>query len=214
MLWNGCSPSAGICVHDAPEYAPKLAELFDELTESFDWPESNIVAGRHVVPFGRWTRVASVFIRGGYSALVELAVPSGAPSDDFPFCLSFLEKYKTPESVEAIVTIIEILQAKRSRTAEARRKTTESINLLLSFKDSPAPSNGQESTVRSFLHDNLREATTTSDRAVIMCALRGVGNEQSLKLVGNAGPLDSPWEDVPATVKRTIRRRLRNTELC
>ena len=21
MLWNGCSPSAGICVHDAPEYA-------------------------------------------------------------------------------------------------------------------------------------------------------------------------------------------------
>ena len=24
MLWNGCSPSAGICVHDAPEYAYKL----------------------------------------------------------------------------------------------------------------------------------------------------------------------------------------------
>ena len=23
MLWNGCSPSAGICVHDAPEYAFK-----------------------------------------------------------------------------------------------------------------------------------------------------------------------------------------------
>ena len=24
MLWNGCSPSAGICVHDAPEYAFQL----------------------------------------------------------------------------------------------------------------------------------------------------------------------------------------------
>ena len=24
MLWNGCSPSAGICVHDAPEYAARV----------------------------------------------------------------------------------------------------------------------------------------------------------------------------------------------
>ena len=28
MLWNGCSPSAGICVHDAPEYAQKRLERF------------------------------------------------------------------------------------------------------------------------------------------------------------------------------------------
>ena len=27
MLWNGCSPSAGICVHDAPEYANRKDSL-------------------------------------------------------------------------------------------------------------------------------------------------------------------------------------------
>ena len=27
MLWNGCSPSAGICVHDAPEYALNMPRI-------------------------------------------------------------------------------------------------------------------------------------------------------------------------------------------
>ena len=30
MLWNGCSPSAGICVHDAPEYAAPRVRRDDE----------------------------------------------------------------------------------------------------------------------------------------------------------------------------------------
>ena len=34
MLWNGCSPSAGICVHDAPEYAGQQFVPFQGPLES------------------------------------------------------------------------------------------------------------------------------------------------------------------------------------
>ncbi len=35
MLWNGCSPSAGICVHDAPEYA-WMKQVARNLTDMWD----------------------------------------------------------------------------------------------------------------------------------------------------------------------------------
>lgn len=53
-------------------------------------------------------------------------------------------------------------------------------------------------------------ASSPVERASVLGALRGVGNDESLRLIAAGTPLEYPWEGVEATVTRVIRKRLKS----
>ena len=55
-------------------------------------------------------------------------------------------------------------------------------------------------------------ANDDAERGTVLCALRGVGDEDALKLVMSVSPLAYPRKAVPSTVSRAIRSRLAKSQ--
>ncbi len=159
-----------------------------------------------VVPLGRWSEVVCRFLEGGCNGLVRLSRESTEAPE---FCLSVLESVRTPESVAAVAEIAgQVLDRPQSDVRLATR-LAEGFNRLLSGKGGPAVGADVERRIREFLHRLLALDLTEAQRASAVCALRGVGDEESLAVIAAQPPLRGCWAGVETAAARAIRLRLR-----
>jgi hypothetical protein len=78
------------------------------------------------------------------------------------------------------------------------------FNNLLSFKNAPAVS----PVVERFLHQLLAIELTEDQRAVAVCALRGIGDAASVDIVAALPPFTGCYAGLEASAARQIRKRM------
>ena len=176
-----------------------------EMQRQYEWPQSNLVNEEHVAPLGRWADVVCRYIEEGHDGLVALAKDSECRT----FCIGLLEDLASAGSVRALVQICTpVLVDPKSHLSLAVR-CSEAFNLLLSFNSLDEIGEDKRAEVRGFLHRLLGVDLTAAQRSTVICALRGVGDEESIRLIESSPSLDYPWHGTKETACKAIRTRLR-----
>jgi hypothetical protein len=184
----------------------KAVAVIQELRNKYDWPRSNHVDGCHVVPFGRWAEVVCIYLEGGCDALVEYARRD--EQESFYFAVAILEELQSSGSVSAQATLADELARDLQNRREDAFRLAEAINNTLSFKDAPVVAPETMARLRSFLHRYLALDLTDVQRASVVCALRGVGNLESIKLINELPTFEDCWSGLEKVACKAIRKRL------
>jgi hypothetical protein len=178
--------------------APPDAETLRALAAELDWSRGVGGAGNDV-PLGLWADVACTFLEKGYEGLDTLSQDEPM----VPFCLGLLERLKTPACFELLNRL-----AERVEKHETRMKVASTINLVCSFDGAPLLSPVTEESVRRWLHGLLVAARSPHEQAVVVCALRGVGDTESIDRIRRLPPFAEPWKHIEKTSARAIKKRL------
>jgi HEAT repeat protein len=187
---------------------PRAIPVILELSTEYRWSRSiHDDAGRHVGPMARWAEVVCTYLDGGCDALVDYA--RRAEDESFHFAVSLLGDVKAPESAFALADLTnDLLRAFPERVHDAC-ELADAINLTLSFKNPPPVTQAAEETLRSFLHALLRLDLSEPQRARAVCALRGVGDVESIAQIAELAEFTGPWSEAASMATEAIRRRLR-----
>jgi hypothetical protein len=148
-----------------------------------------------------------VYLEGGADALVAYARRDEPKS--FYFATSILSELKSAASVLAFAELAAGIESDLSRCIEDAIKLAEAINLALSFKGAPVVYEQTAAELRRFLHAVLQQELSEPQRATVVCALRGVGDESSVQLIGAMPGFVAPWSGLESTAIKAIRKRLR-----
>ncbi|WP_047533539.1 hypothetical protein [Methylotenera sp. N17] len=191
----------------AIEKTPGLAATLSILAEEYKWPNENrLPDGSLVVPFGRWSKIAIVYVEGGFSSLVQLA----KSTDEASFILALARQIKTQESVSFVLTAYKPFMIEPSKNIDISIMVASALNLMLSFKDAASISEEQAQFIESFLLTLYPLAHTEAARAIAILGLRGVGSESALNFVKNLPELSATWESSRQSTLKTLRKRVRS----
>lgn len=178
-----------------------------ELQERYSWSQSKRDGGAHVVPLGRWADVVCSYLDGGADALVSYA--HSKEPDSFYYAVSVLGDLKSSVAVLALAELAAEVQRDLPKRRGDAVKLAEAVNLTLSFKKPPAVHERTARSLRTFLHALLRQALNEPQRAIVVCALRGVGDESSIALLQTIPPFTETWGGLESAAVNAIRKRLR-----
>jgi hypothetical protein len=199
------------------EHILKVAELGDatdapflrSLTSQHGWSVTGRDGNRLVAPIGRWADTVCCFLENGYPGLVK---ESKETTDAVDFCVGVLETLKTAASVSAILAVGGPVIVRPAADVKVAARLASGLNLLLSFKDAPAITPAVERKVRVFLHRLVASNLSEVQRAIAVCALRGVGDEESAALVASLPPFQGNWVGLEKSAVRQIKQRIRRAE--
>jgi hypothetical protein len=187
----------------------KAVSLLQELSQEHHWSEIEFDnQGREIVPLGRWAGVVCAYLEGGYERLIMLAIETLPDTSMVSFCCAVLEALKTSQSVDALSQMALTLAPTSPENIDAAVTVASSLNLILSFKKAPEIDRHAEDDVRSFLHQCLNHELTAPQRATIVCALRGVGNQESIDRINELPAFAYPYDGLERSVARSIRKRM------
>ena len=178
-----------------------IASELQSLRSHYNWPDSKFVDGSHVVPLGKWVRFACIFISQGYRGLIDNY--NGVED----FSLSFLESYKTTDSIEAIYEIAKNMSD--SATREVKHDIAAAINLQLSFNNGLDIDDNTLNGLKLILHSYLVPDIDDTAKAIIYYALRGVGDLESIDYIKEQSPLEEPWETTASVSIKAIKKRMK-----
>ena len=102
----------------------------------------------------------------------------------------------------------ELAEGLPARLEDALR-VAEAINLMLSFRKRAPAYPATVANLRGFLHVLLGHCRNQAQRATVVCALRGVGDEESIRIIGDMRRFTGPWAGIEAAACKAIRQRLR-----
>ena len=183
----------------------RAVPVIRELQRLHRWPHGYLVDGRHVVPLGRWADVVCTYLEGGCDALREYA--RWSEPDSFSFAVSVLEELKSAVAAKTLAELAgEVAAALPKRLADAK-KLAEAINFTMSFDEAPRLDRATAAKLRSFLHDLLNQRPDVVWRMTAVYALRGVGDEESLRMLAAMHVPPDQSRDVAKVIK-ILQKRL------
>jgi hypothetical protein len=183
------------------------APLLRALKAEFKWPDTGRQGRAWIVPLGRWTDTVCRFLEDGYTGVVRMA---GESAGAVEFCASLLEEVKTPESVTALLAIGGPVVKRPEADVRLAFRLADAFNVLLSFKDRPAVGAAVEKRVRDFLHRLFALPLGETRQAIVVCALRGVGDAKSVSLIKGLPPFrDWAHTGLQQSAVRQIQQRTR-----
>jgi hypothetical protein len=184
------------------------AMFLRRLKDEHAWSDSGLEHGARVVPFGQWVNVICCYLERGYGGLVDLAGVGTGGDDVAGLCVGLLEELNTPASVTALLAmggnIIERPETDLVHTLRLAR----AFNRLLSFKDAPAVDMVSVAKIREFLHRALALELSEAERATFVYALRGVGDNESLRLIGELPRFQGPYAGLGESASGAIKKNL------
>ena len=184
---------------------PGLGEELRRLAEEHEWhAATRLPDGSHVVPLAKWAEIAGAYADGGVDSLCHLVASPG----NADYIIGLLEEIASPDAVSALIAFFPEAMHEPASAPRTAWRLVEAYNRLLSCKGGPALSNSQAETIRSFLVSCLAAATSETQRANVVYALRGVGDESSLTLLAAINDFAPPHDSARAMVMRVIRKRL------
>jgi hypothetical protein len=185
------------------------AAFLQAIKAEYGWSDTEVEKGERVAPLGRWVDVVCRFLQEGYDGIVRMAEES---TDGADFCIGLVEEIKTAGSVSALLAIGGPVVARPAANIRLAARLANAFNLLLSFKRVPDVGASNERRVREFLHQILRLNLTDAQRASVVCALRGVGDAQSVALIAGMPPFKGSWAGLKQSAVRQIKKRLRRSQ--
>jgi hypothetical protein len=193
----------------AVERQPGLSDELARLAATYGWQAQGLQSDdTRVVPLAKWAEVASTYASGGFEGLRSLA----QEPEDIPFVLGLAEQIKTNDSLAFILEICN-LHLKNSGSEELAFRIASAFNLLLSFKQAAPVTTAQAETIQKFLIDVYPSMQSEARRATVLLALRGVGDQNAIRLVESASDFKEPWGDTKTAVLRAIRKRIKANAL-
>jgi hypothetical protein len=183
-----------------------LSEELSRLGATHGWQLQGMQPdGTRVVPFARWAAVASAYASHGFPGLRELA----REPDEVPFVLGLLEHVFTNESVAFAIEICEKFLSTPEWPRELGFRVTATLNLLLSFKRAAPVTETQARAIQDFLLALYPRAQTEAERAVVILALRGIGDEGALRFIEAAADFTGAWSGTKEPALRAVRKRIK-----
>jgi hypothetical protein len=153
------------------------------------------------VPLRSWTDAVALYLEAGVGAVEQWVHQR---SDEFAFVVGVLEAVASPESTAAVLRLCASAEADAAEFAA----TLGTLNLLLTFNLKSVPDQlAQDSRV--FLHNVVRRHQANEVLAQAYCALRRVGDSETVALLEHQPDLSPPWESIRRAALRRIRRELR-----
>jgi hypothetical protein len=198
------------------EHLMKFAVLGDisavpvirELQAKHYWYETDrndVVNCAYLAP---WVEVICLYLEGGCDALVSYARKKQEKS--FYFAVAVLEELKSTASILAVAELCSDVANELPISIEDAVKLARAINFTLSFKNPPKIYAHTIIQLRNFLHALLSQNLNQATRATIVCALRGVGDEESIRLINELPKFSEPWLGLELLACKAIRKRLKN----
>lgn len=188
---------------------PGLQQELMRLSDELGWSPTHFPAdGKHVIPLAKWARVAGSYAEGGIATLSELA----GQQENRHYVVAMLVEVRTPEAAVALFDLFADVLAAPSWDCEQARDLVDALNSLFFFSKPLIPTDEQAATARSFLMTLYSMASTTTQRAHVLCALRGVGDRSTIEFMSTLEALPNPYEGVVKGALRAIRNRLRIRE--
>lgn len=187
-----------------------LAEELSRLAVVHGWKDESIQPDEtRVVPFAKWAVVAATYANEGFIGLRALA----QKPENIEFVLGLVEEIHTNESVSLAIDVCEKYLADLPQFEGIAFRLASSFNLLLSFKHAPPVTAVQASTIQKFLFSLYPYANSEAERALVLLALRGVGDRDAIQFVDSAKAFSEPWSSTKESVLRALRKRVRANSL-
>jgi hypothetical protein len=177
-----------------------------DLSKNHNWPLTKHVGGARVVPLARWAEVVCVYLEEGCDGLIRHS--QSLDEDAFSFAVSIFEELKTADAVAALAKLAGDASI-QARALKDQLDLADAINLTCSFDEAPAISDDDAIKMRGFLHDLIPKTTVDSERARIVCALRGVGNADSIERIAGLSQFNRPWSNTQSLARKAIENRIR-----
>lgn len=190
----------------AKERHPDLADELERLIDDCGWTDGGPTALGVEIPFRKWALTAIAYCRTGHAGLAELV---RSDRSYLTFVLALLEELADADALEAALLLLAHFPLDASSDLSEQVALADTFNLLLSFKQPVATTAGQRSVVRERLHALLPMTHAPEQRDSVLCALRGVGDAESLRIIDAGSPLPYPWAGIERAAAKAIKARLR-----
>lgn len=187
---------------------PGLRAELEALSRECLWAsESQQPDGSLQVPLARWAHVAGAYADHGYEGLAALARDPGYSS----FVIGLLEELGNQEAIGAMTSMFGDVLAMPEHSLDTAHRLVAAINLLCSIKASGRVAPPDAVTLSRFLERVLPIAETNAQRATVMYAARGVGDQRILDVLAALPDADAPFSGARASALKAIRKRLRDS---
>jgi hypothetical protein len=186
-----------------------LGDALRQLSKELNWSmESNLSNGSQVVPLSRWAVLISAYADGGFSALEKYS----GDNEFRAFVVGLIIEINSPESICALFELFHNEMSGLVPSCEFTFVIVEAVNYLFSVKMSPRSSSEQRTLAAQFLNRVFPHARTNLERAMVMYAMRGCGDGESLRLLADASEPEAPYMGARSMAIRCIKRRLRKSD--
>ena len=159
--------------------------------------------------FNKWIDIVSIFFEKSYNGLIEIALQN---KNFAPFAISVLEETKTSEGLKSLIEIIRNSKLKDNDGYKSILDSIAAINMMISFDDdifiAPEDSESAKSLIHDFLKFNKENTFNEGDVVVAYCALRKIGDLETIKLIKNMPALmESQNMGIDSTVMKQIEKK-------
>ncbi len=171
------------------------------------WLDAKAADVARRVPLGTWSEVVCAFVDGGFEALERYVADTSHSEVERGIAIRLVGQLGGVGAARALSSLGMVLidEIHHSNLAFL---VARALNEVLSFERDWVLSHVEAATVRSYLHRLVTQANSDERRAAIYLALRTVGDEISLQLLGDTADLSPPWEEARHVAIKAIRRRL------
>lgn len=188
----------------AVERQPGLSEELTQLAAKHDWKAQGLQTdGTRVVPLAKWAAVASAYASEEFTGLRTLA----REPENVAFILGLIEEIHTNEAISFTLEICDRYLTDLAHCQEMAFHVASTFNLLLSFKQAAPASTVQAKAVQEFLFSLYPHAKSDANRALVLLALRGIGDRDAIQFVESTPDFSETWAGTKESVLRAIRKR-------
>jgi len=183
----------------------RAADVVRGLAAAYGWARRERVGRKRFVPLGRWADVVCLYLDGGVPAMVAYARRRQAGA--FAFAVHVLEEVRSAAAVRGMAELARGLTKSLARRVADGVLLADAINRAMSFEGRPRLGQAAVKELRAFLHKLGGLKLSESQRAAVGCALRGVGDAESVAMVGEWPRFTGPWAGLEGMVEKAVRTR-------
>ena len=189
------------------------APILRAVSHDHQWPHFGRIPGKtsRQIPFARWVDYVCAYLEEGFSAIIRRTFDSRELHElaedglDNSFGLGVVEAVGGAEAISALADVVDRL----TMDAPGHRALALGCGRAISEMNVGGHASPEvETKLREFLHSLLELDLSPAEEGSVYCALREVGDENSIAMLKLRPLLKEPWAGTEETVIRAIRRRL------
>lgn len=189
----------------ANSQSTEVSNYLKKLSAELGWLDLENAEKASKVPLGDWASVVTAYLDGGFEALSDMVKVDLDYIGKSRLIVALLEYLHNEQSVSALIDIFgDVLDLPENNIMFARRIAT-TLNLLLSFDPKITLASEKKDRIRIFLHQLLNNRIDDDFRALVYCALRNTGNEESVSRIKKFKKLGGEWSGTEKLVIKSIK---------
>ena len=177
--------------------------------EEYQWEDVVAAKTSNKVPLATWATVVIAYLEGGCEGLKRYVYPEkGKYFDTSEFVLAVLDDIKDKDTIKGIIELFGSLIKKPEISYSLSLKLVNAVNRLLSFPPLVEIDNADKEILRTFVYRFLSlYGEEENPRCSAFCALRGVGDIDSIKKIKSYPKLTGSYKGTESIVVNAIKSR-------